>query len=237
MYEKLPNEYKNIILNPYVNINQNELRFMLRITDSDENLRRNKFLKELNANLNELLKDDNVEVSIAGMMVLYNNMLLNLIGSQTDTLCISIGMLFILFCLIFKSLKLALIAIVTNLIPLCVLFGIMGAFGIPLDMMSITIAAISIGIGVDDIIHYIHRFRIELLSKSVKHAIIASHASIGYAMYYTSFTIFLGFSVMMSSNFIPTIYFGFLTDLVMVLMLICALILQPALLASFYKKS
>ncbi|CAD7288734.1 hypothetical protein LMG8286_01494 [Campylobacter suis] len=237
MYEKLPDEYKNILLNPYVNIDENELRFVLRITDSDENLRRDKFIKELNENLHELLKDDGVKVTVAGMMVLYNNMLLNLVSSQTDTLAISIGLLFVLFCFIFKSIKFALIAIITNLIPLCVLFGIMGIFGIALDMMSITIAAISIGIGVDDIIHYMHRFRLELLSKSVTQAIKASHASIGYAMYYTSFTIFLGFSVMMSSNFIPTIYFGLLTDLVMALMLICALVLQPALLASFCKKN
>ncbi|MGG7048643.1 MULTISPECIES: efflux RND transporter permease subunit [unclassified Campylobacter] len=237
MYEKLPDEYKNILLNPYVNIDKNELRFVLRITDSDENLRRDKFIKELNENLHELLKDDGVKITVAGMMVLYNNMLLNLVSSQTDTLAISIGLLFVLFCFIFKSIKFALIAIITNLIPLCVLFGIMGIFGIALDMMSITIAAISIGIGVDDIIHYMHRFRLELLSKSITQAIKASHASIGYAMYYTSFTIFLGFSVMMSSNFIPTIYFGLLTDLVMALMLICALVLQPTLLASFCKKN
>ena len=113
----------------------------------------------------------------------------------------------------------------------------MGVFGIPLDVMSITIAAISIGIGVDDIIHYIHRFKEEMLTKSVFESIKVAHASIGYAMYYTSFTIFLGFSVMITSNFIPTIYFGLLTDLVMVFMLLGALIILPSLIASFVKKS
>jgi putative membrane protein len=122
------------------------------------------------------------------------------------------------------------------LIPLCTLFGVMGFFGIPLDVMSITIAAISIGIGVDDIIHYIHRFKEELLTKDVFESIKAAHTSIGYAMYYTSFTIFLGFSVMITSNFIPTIYFGLLTDLVMVFMLLGALIILPSLIASFVKK-
>lgn len=233
MYEKLPNEYKNILLNPYVNIKHNELRFTLRIVDSDDRLRRDKFLRELRSELNELLKNDNVEVSLVGMMVLYNNMLLNLVSSQTDTLLLSVGILFVIFCFIFRSLKLATIAIATNLLPLCVLFGIMGFFGIPLDIMSITIAAISIGIGVDDVIHYVHRLKIELLSKPILQAIKASHSSIGYAMYYTSFAIILGFSVMMSSNFIPTIYFGLLTNLVMSLMLICALVFLPALLASF----
>ncbi|QCD44074.1 efflux RND transporter permease subunit [Campylobacter mucosalis] len=236
MYEKLPKQYKDILLSPYVNIKADELRFALRIKDSDENLRRDRFLKEIKSELNEILKDDNVEVSVVGMMVLYNNMLLNLVSSQFDSFGVSVAILFVLFCLIFKSVKLALIAIITNLIPLCVLFGTMGIFGIPLDVMSITIAAISIGIGVDDIIHYLHRFRHELSSKSIKEAIKASHASIGYAMYYTSFAIFLGFSVMMSSNFIPTIYFGLLTDMVMALMLLSALVILPRLLIGFYKK-
>ena len=207
----------------------------MRVIDSDPNLRRAEFLKGLNAELAELTKNDGVSVQIAGMMVLYNNMLQNLISSQVDTFGLTVLALFVVFCFIFKSIKLALIAIASNLIPLGALFGTMGVFGIPLDVMSITIAAISIGIGVDDIIHYVHRFREERLSKSVKQSVYASHASIGYAMYYTSFTIFLGFSVMTTSAFIPTIYFGLLTDLVMAFMLLGALIILPSLILSFVK--
>ena len=236
MYEKLPLEYKNILLNPYVNVENDELRFSLRIIDSDSDLRRNEFLKELKAGLAKLTKNDNVSIEVAGMMVLYNNMLQNLLSSQVDTFGLTVAILFVIFCFVFRSIKLATIAIVSNLIPLCTLFGVMGFFGIPLDVMSITIAAISIGIGVDDIIHYIHRFKEELLTKDVFESIKAAHASIGYAMYYTSFTIFLGFSVMITSNFIPTIYFGLLTDLVMVFMLLGALIILPSLITSFVKK-
>ena len=236
MYEKLPLEYKNILLNPYVNVENDELRFSLRIIDSDSDLRRNEFLKELKAGLAKLTKNDNVSIEVAGMMVLYNNMLQNLLSSQVDTFGLTVAILFVIFCFVFRNIKLATIAIVSNLIPLCTLFGVMGFFGIPLDVMSITIAAISIGIGVDDIIHYIHRFKEELLTKDVFESIKAAHASIGYAMYYTSFTIFLGFSVMISSNFIPTIYFGLLTDLVMVFMLLGALIILPSLITSFVKK-
>ena len=236
MYEKLPLEYKNILLSPYVSVENDELRFSLRIIDSDSDLRRNEFLKELKAGLAELTKSDNVSIEVAGMMVLYNNMLQNLLSSQVDTFGLTVAILFVIFCFVFRSIKLATIAIVSNLIPLCTLFGVMGFFGIPLDVMSITIAAISIGIGVDDIIHYIHRFKEELLTKDVFESIKAAHASIGYAMYYTSFTIFLGFSVMITSNFIPTIYFGLLTDLVMVFMLFGALIILPSLIASFVKK-
>ena len=236
MYEKLPLEYKKILLSPYVSVENDELRFSLRIVDSDPNLRRNLFLKELREGLLELTKNDNVSIEVVGMMVLYNNMLQNLLSSQVDTFGLTVAILFVIFCFVFRSIKLATIAIVSNLIPLCTLFGVMGFFGIPLDVMSITIAAISIGIGVDDIIHYIHRFKEELLTKGVFESIKAAHASIGYAMYYTSFTIFLGFSVMITSNFIPTIYFGLLTDLVMVFMLLGALIILPSLIASFVKK-
>ncbi len=236
MYEKLPLEYKKILLSPYVSVENDELRFSLRIVDSDPKLRRNLFLKELREGLAELTKNDNVSIEVVGMMVLYNNMLQNLLSSQVDTFGLTVAILFVIFCFVFRSIKLATIAIVSNLIPLCTLFGVMGFFGIPLDVMSITIAAISIGIGVDDIIHYIHRFKEELLTKDVFESIKAAHASIGYAMYYTSFTIFLGFSVMITSNFIPTIYFGLLTDLVMVFMLLGALIILPSLIASFVKK-
>ncbi|WP_462106177.1 efflux RND transporter permease subunit [Campylobacter concisus] len=236
MYEKLPLEYKNILLSPYVSVENDELRFSLRIIDSDSELRRNEFLKELKAGLSKLTKNDNVSIEVVGMMVLYNNMLQNLLSSQVDTFGLTVAILFVIFCFVFRSIKLATIAIVSNLIPLCTLFGVMGFFGIPLDVMSITIAAISIGIGVDDIIHYIHRFKEEMLTKDVFESIKAAHASIGYAMYYTSFTIFLGFSVMITSNFIPTIYFGLLTDLVMIFMLLGALIILPSLIASFVKK-
>ena len=236
MYEKLPLEYKKILLSPYVSVENDELRFSLRIVDSDPKLRRNLFLKELREGLLKLTKNDNVSIEVVGMMVLYNNMLQNLLSSQVDTFGLTVAILFVIFCFVFRSIKLATIAIVSNLIPLCTLFGVMGFFGIPLDVMSITIAAISIGIGVDDIIHYIHRFKEELLTKDVFESIKAAHASIGYAMYYTSFTIFLGFSVMITSNFIPTIYFGLLTDLVMVFMLLGALIILPSLIASFVKK-
>ena len=236
MYEKLPQNYKNILLSPYVSVENNQLRFSMRIIDSDKNLRRDEFLKELKAGVEQISKNDNIKVETVGMMVLYNNMLQNLLSSQVDTFGLTVLMLFVVFCFIFKSIKLATIAIVSNIIPLCTLFGVMGVFGIPLDVMSITIAAISIGIGVDDIIHYIHRFREERLTKGVVESIKASHASIGYAMYYTSFTIFLGFSVMITSNFIPTIYFGLLTDLVMIFMLLGALIILPSLIISFVRR-
>ena len=233
IYSELPQNYREMVLSPFVNIEANEAHFSVRTIDSDPGLRRAQFLADLKRNLSSLLANDNVTVQISGIMVLYNNMLQSLMSSQIGTLGITVLVLFVLFVIIFRSLSYALIAIVVNLIPLCACFGIMGVAGIPLDIMSITIAAISIGIGVDDVIHYIYRYKREFARSGDEAAAIrASHASIGYAMYYTSFAIILGFSVMMMSNFWPTIYFGLLICLVMSLLLLGALIILPSLIMS-----
>ncbi|WP_158209009.1 MMPL family transporter, partial [Campylobacter jejuni] len=144
------------------------------IVDSDPNLRRNEFLIDLKKQLNELVKNDGVEVQITGIMVLYNNMLQSLFSSQFDTLIFVILAIFILFIIVFRDLKFSVAAILVNVIPLSVVFALMGLLGIPLDMMSITIAAIAIGIGVDDAIHYIYRFREEIKNKSLEEAIMIS---------------------------------------------------------------
>ncbi|WP_298028794.1 MMPL family transporter [uncultured Campylobacter sp.] len=233
IYSEMPANYRELVLSPFVNIEANEAHFSIRTIDSDPNLRRAQFLADLKRDLNSLLANDNVTVQISGIMVLYNNMLQSLMSSQIGTLGITVLVLFVLFVIIFRSFSYALIAIVVNLIPLCACFGIMGVAGIPLDIMSITIAAISIGIGVDDVIHYIYRYKREFARLGDEAAAIrASHASIGYAMYYTSFAIILGFSVMMMSNFWPTIYFGLLICLVMSLLLLGALIILPSLIMS-----
>lgn len=222
------------LFSPYANINENQIRFVLRIFDSNPHLKRNAFLLNIQEKLNNLLEGESLKVEVNGAMVLYNNLLQTLISSQINTLSLVIFAIFVVFVLVFRSLKLSIIAILINLIPLGVIFGILGVANIPLDLMGVTIAAISLGIGVDDAIHYIHRFKEELRRNPLKTAIKNAHQHIGSAMYYTTFIIVVGFCAMMSSNFIPTIYFGFLTTLVMLLMLLSSLILLPALLKSFY---
>ncbi|AJC94553.1 RND family transporter [Campylobacter volucris] len=237
LYENLETSFKNQILTPYVSIKNDELRFSIRVLDSNPNLRRDEFIKKLQHDLQILLQNDNVEVKISGIMLLYNNLLQNLFASQFDTLVFVIFVIFVLFVLIFRSFFYAFVAILANIIPLTLVFGLMGWLGISLDIMSITIAAICIGIGVDDMIHYIHRLKEELKHKKLKEAIIASHLGIGSAIYYTSFAIILGFLVMVSSNFIPTIYFGLLTVLAMSLLLFGSLFLLPSLIITFSKKN
>lgn len=236
LYKNSPQTLKSQLFTPYVNLEKNQMRFVFRTFDSNPNLKRNAFIQEIQNDLTQILQKEPVSFQVNGIMVLYNNLLQNLIASQVDTLSLVIGAIFIVFILIFRSLKLSIIALLTNLIPLGAIFGFLGISGIPLDLMGVTIAAICLGIGVDDVIHYIHRYKEELKFYPIKTAIKNSHNSIGNAMYYTTLIIVIGFCSMMSSNFIPTIYFGLLTTLVMLLMLISSLILLPTLLMTFYAK-
>lgn len=232
IYSSLSGERRELILTPFVSIENDELHFSVRTLDSDPRLKRAEFLRTLQNELNELVGKD-ADVKISGAMKLYTNMLDSLFSSQINSLGFVLLAFFATFWLIFASLRLAIIAICINILPLICVLGAMGLAGLSLDIMSITIGSISLGIGVDSAIHYIYRYKRELAHfKDSKKAIIASHASIGYALYYTSFAVFIGFGVMISSNFWPTIYFGALTDLVMFFMLASSLILLPSLLLS-----
>jgi predicted RND superfamily exporter protein len=234
VYSELPEKFKRIILKPYVSPQHNQLRFSIRIKDSEKSLRRDALLKKIRHDLvNELgIKED--KLHLAGLLVLYNNMLQSLFKSQILTLGMVVLVLLGMFRILFRSLKLALIAIVPNLLAISVVLGVMGWLNIPLDMMTITIAAISIGIAVDNTIHYIYRFRYEF---QYEHRYIKTvhqcHGSIGRALYYTSLTIISGFLILTLSNFIPSIYFGLLTALAMLIALLAALTLLPQLIIIF----
>lgn len=234
LYKKLPQEYKSIILDPYIDIDKNQARITMRIVDSNKDLRRDELLKQIKKDLTKIVGDDNVEIRLSNLMVLYNNMLQSLFDSQVKTLGFVILSLFIMFLLLFRSLILATIAILANIVPISIVFGIMGWTGIPLDIMTITIAAISIGIGVDDTIHYIHRFKEEFKKDhNYENAMMRSHRTIGFAMVYTSVAVMVGFSILVLSNLIPTIYFGLLTVIVMATILLSAILLLPRLLILF----
>ncbi len=230
LYTKLPAEYKELLLNPYVSFEHNEARFAIRIKDSLESLQRDRLLRQIRSDLTakfDLAPDD---VRVAGTMVLYNNMLQSLFASQIKTMGFVALALLVMFLILFRSIKLALIALYPNLLSAGSVLALMGWLGIPLDMMTITIAAISMGIAVDDTIHYICRFREEIKRDGdYTAALQRCHGSIGYAMFYTSEVIIVGFSILALSNFWPTIYFGLLTGLAMAVALACALILLPRL--------
>lgn len=231
LYKKLPQKYREIILSPYVNITYNQARFSTRIVDSNEDLRRNALLQKISEDLNHMIDPKVATVQLSNLMVLYNNMLQSLFKSQITTLSLVLLILFMMFLALFRSVKLTLIALTVNIIPIGIIFGFMGWLHIPLDIMTITIAAIAMGIGVDDTIHYIHRFKREFKKDAAyTEVMIRTNNSIGNAMYYTSLTVIIGFSILVLSNLIPTIYFGLLTMLVMAAALISNLILLPKLL-------
>ena len=231
LYNELPERFRKIIMDPYVSVENNEARFYVRIRDSEPNLRRNELLKQIQFDLKDKLDIPEGKWQLANLLVLYNNMLQSLFKSQILTLGVVIVAFLIMFIFLFRSITIALIAIFPNVLSIGVVLGFMGWMGIPLDMMTITIAAISVGIAVDNTIHYIHRFRHEFtIDRNYLAAMHRSHESIGYAMYYTSITIIIGFSILVLSKFIPSIYFGLLTGLAMLIALVAALTLLPQLL-------
>ena len=232
LYNKLPEKYRKMILSPYVNVDTNQVRIATRVVDSNPKLRRDALLKRIRHDLNSSVLDrEMVDVKLSNLMVLYNNMLQSLFNSQIKTLGFTLAILFVMFLLLFRSLKLTLIALGVNVISVSLVFGFMGWFHIPLDIMTITIAAIAIGIGVDDTIHYIHRFKEEYQKdQNYLAAMERTHESVGYAMLYTTLTIMIGFSILLLSNLIPTIYFGLLTVVVMAVALLANILLLPKLL-------
>lgn len=230
IYRKLPDEYRSVLLEPYIDMDNDEARFTLRIIDSREDLRRNQLLEKIRKELPEEVSVEARDVRLAGIMVLYNNMLQSLFDTQIKTLALVVLILGVMFFILFRSSSVALIALVSNVISVGAVFGLMGWANIPLDMMTITIAAISMGIAVDDTIHYLHRFKLEVARDgNYLAAMHRSHASIGYAIFYTSVAIIVGFSVLVLSNFLPTIYFGLLTVMAMLMALTANLLLLPRL--------
>ncbi len=229
LYNKLPEEYKKILLYPYVDIENNQLRFTMRIKDSNDELRRNELLIKIEKDINKIVSHTD-EVKLSNLMLLYNNMLQSLFDSQIKTLGVVLAFILAMFIILFRNMKLSFIAIISNIIPIVLIFGFMGIFNIPLDIMTITIASISIGIGIDDAIHYIHRYESEFAKdKNYTNAMVRTHKALGSAMYFTTLIIILGFSILVFSNLIPTIYFGLLTAVTMFVSLVSSLILLPKL--------
>ena len=231
LYSKIPPEIKQEIISPYISVEEDEARINVRIKDSLENLRRNDLIKKINLDLNNKLGFEKEEYRLTGVLILFNNLLQSLFKSQILTLGIVmlgiIGMFFILF----KNLNLSLIGVVPNFIAAFFILGIIGLAGIPLDMMTITIAAITIGIAVDNSIHYIYRFKEEFKKiKNYDKTLDRCHSTVGIAILNTSITIVFGFSILILSNFIPTIYFGIFTGIAMLLAMISVLTLLPRLL-------
>ncbi|MDA8643414.1 MMPL family transporter [Candidatus Pelagibacter sp.] len=230
LYSKIPESIKTEIIDPYLSIKDNEARISLRIIDSQENLRRNDLINKINFDLKNEIGLDESEFKLAGVLILFNNLLQSLFKSQILTLGLVMVGIFSMFIILFRNIRLSLIGVVPNFIAAFFILGIIGLLGIPLDMMTITIAAITIGIAVDNSIHYIYRFKEEFSKiKDYNKTLKKCHSTVGVAILNTSITIVFGFSILVLSKFIPTIYFGMFTGLAMLLAMISVLTLLPAL--------
>jgi len=230
LYSKIPESIKKDIIDPYISIENNEARISLRIKDSQDGLRRNDLIKQINYDLKNKLKLSEEEFKLAGVLILFNNLLQSLFKSQILTLGLVMIGIFAMFMILFRNLKISLIGVVPNFIAAFFILGIIGLLGIPLDMMTITIAAITIGIAVDNSIHYIYRFKEEFLKhKDYEKTLKICHSTVGVAILNTSITIVFGFSILVFSKFIPTIYFGVFTGIAMLLAMISVLTLLPSL--------
>ncbi len=231
LYTKIPDNIKKEIVDPYISIKNSEARISLRIKDSLDGLRRNDLINQINFDLENKLNISKDEFKLGGVLILFNNLLQSLFKSQILTLGFVMIGIFVMFLILFRNIKISLIGVIPNFIAAFFILGIIGLAGIPLDMMTITIAAITIGIAVDNSIHYIYRFREELTKiKDYNKTLKYCHSTVGVAILNTSITIVFGFSILVLSNFIPTIYFGVFTGIAMLLAMISVLTLLPSLL-------
>ena len=230
IYKKLPEKLKTNVVDPYISIENDEARINLRILDSSKDLRRKELIERISNDFKNKLDLKEDQFQIAGVLVLYNNMLQSLFDSQIKTLVFVMLGIAIMFIILFRSITLSVIGIIPNFIAAVSILGIMGLLKLPLDMMTITIASITIGIAVDNSIHYIYRFREEFKKiNDYEQTIDICHMSVGRAIFNTSVTIIFGFSILVLSNFIPTIYFGLFTGLAMLIAMLAVLTLLPKL--------
>ncbi len=230
LYSKIPDEIKKEIISPYISVNNDEARISVRVRDSLKDLRRDALIKKINNDLKTKLNFNEEEYKLTGVLILFNNLLQSLFKSQILTLGIVMLGIFAMFFILFRNLVLSFIGVVPNFLAAFFILGIIGLMNIPLDMMTITIAAITIGIAVDNSIHYIYRFKEEFGEiKNYNQTLDKCHKTVGVAILNTSITIIFGFSILVLSNFIPTIYFGVFTGIAMLLAMISVLTLLPKL--------
>ena len=226
----LPEDINNQLLSSFISEDDNQVRLSARVIESMDGLNRKNLIEEVK---NDLIKNYELtedQFYLSGISVIYNNLLQSLFQSLIGSLSIVFAAIFVMFIILFRSLYMAIIAMIPNLLSASSVLGIIGWSGIPIDIMTVTVAAISIGIGVDNTIHYVHRFLKEYeQNNNYDLAIKNSHSTIGRAMFYTSLTIVLGFMILVSSNFNPSVFFGIFTSFSMIVAILAALMLLPVL--------
>ncbi len=234
LYNEIPETYKQDLIYPYLVIDENMAKITARIKDS-EDINRKNIIRDITSFIENNKNSSLEDYKVNGLLVLYNNMLDSLFESQIKSLGFVIVLIFLMFLILFQSIKLSILAIIPNIFASSFILGIIGFLSIPLDIMTITIAAITIGIAVDNTIHYLYRFKEFNINNKVIDAINLTNRSAGLAVFTTSVTIALGFSILSLSSFIPTVIFGIFTSMAMIFAMIGVLILLPSLILLFKK--
>ena len=230
----LPEDLKESLLYSYINEDDSQVRISTRVYETSNTLNRNQLINNVSSDLQEKFGLAEDQFRITGLAVLYNNMLQSLFDSQIKSLGIVFGVILIMFLVIFRSIKVAVIGLIPNILTASSVLGLLGILSIPLDIMTITVAAISVGMAVDNTIHYLYRYKVEISNGvASSDAILKSHTTIGRAILYTALTISIGFLIFSFSNFSPTVLFGTFTSLAIFTSLVATLILLPLLLQSF----
>ena len=230
----LPEDIRETLLYSYINKDDSVVRISTRVNESAENLNRNELLEKINNDLITKFNLSEDRFEITGLAVLYNNMLQSLFQSQIGSLLVVFSVIAFMLLLIFKSFKIMIIGLIPNIFVASSVVGILGLLKIPLDIMTITVAAISVGMAVDNTIHYIYRYKKEMkITNSIEMALQNAHTTTGRAIFYTAATIATGFSILSLSNFFPTQLFGIFTALAMLIAFISSLSLLPNLLVKF----
>ena len=227
----LPEDIKDTLLYSYINKDDSVVRISTRVVETSDGLNRNNLIAEIKNDLKNEFKLDDDQITITGLAVLYNNMLQSLFSAQIGSILIVFSVIGLMFLAIFKTFKAMIIGLIPNIFVAMSVLGVLGLLGLPLDIMTITVAAISVGMAVDNTIHYMYRYKKEV--KNTKDALTAinfTHINIGRALFYTAATISVGFSILSLSNFFPTVLFGLFTSMALIISFVSSLTLLPNLL-------
>ena len=210
-------------------------RVLVRFKETAPTLHRNNILRGLREHLAAQAALKDVEVRPTGIFLLYANMLNSLIDSQRETFLWVVGAIFAMLVVLFRSVVLSIVVLIPQVLPVFVCLGTMGWTGIPLDLVTVMIGSVAMGVGIDAAIQYAVRYRIELAAAGgdPRTAILRSHATIGRAIWIATSIVVAGFVILSLSKFVPSVYFGLFTALAMLMGQFAALTLLPALFLLF----
>ena len=227
----LPEDIKDTLLYSYINEDDSVVRISTRVIETSDGLNRNNLIAEIKNDLKNEFKLEDDQITITGLAVLYNNMLQSLFSAQIGSIMIVFSVIGLMFLAIFKTFKAMIIGLIPNIFVAMSVLGVLGLLGLPLDIMTITVAAISVGMAVDNTIHYMYRYKKEVKNtKDPLTAINFTHINVGRALFYTAATISIGFSILSFSNFFPTVLFGLFTSMALIISFVSSLTLLPNLL-------